>query len=174
MRIWTATSHSNLRSHKKPAKKKKSHNVTAFPQLNSSWLHALATRGHEVRLRSASSRRDGVGMKSEVRCTLFSPDSLTFIRGVYPRRRNKRRNPTNKKDGREQNLCHECHLCRCFPCFSPLFLSMLFTEVLLSLSLSLPFSLPLSPPVEYGFEADSGKETPRAHHSQEAGLLRAL
>lgn len=114
-----------------------------------------------MRLRSANTHRggDGAGMKSEVRgqlCFVFSPDNLTFVGGVYPCRRNKRRNPKNKKGGREQNPCHECHLCRSV--FPLLFFFRCSSRRSCSLSLSLshspPRSLSLSFPVEYGFEAD--------------------
>lgn len=118
-----------------------SEKTTVLNKKNSSWLQIKS--GHEVRLRDANAQRrsaDEVWSPAQ----LFSRHNLTFICGIYPCRRNKRRSPTNKKSGREQNPCHECHLCR-YSVFNALFLSLLLSQALaVSLSLFLSRTLSLS------------------------------
>lgn len=112
-------------------------------------------------------------MKSEVRGSYFLPTTLPSFGGYIRADETIVEIPKTRKVAANKIPAMSA-ICVVVPFFSPLFLSLLFSQVLFSLSLTPSLSLSLSFPVEYGLEADRGRETQRAHHSQEAGLLCAL
>lgn len=117
--------------------------MTAFPQLNSSWLRALATRGHGVRLRSASSYRHGVGMKSEVRRTYFLQTALPSFGGyILAGETNVEIPQTRKMDANKISAMGA--ICVVVSRVSLRFFFLCSSPRSCSPSLSLPFSLPLS------------------------------